>query len=141
MILQPKPNSMNEHIGRIFVTDRYSVELCRNHPDKIFVFGDNLQKTGRGGQAIIRDCKNTFGIPTKVKPAMTESSFFSDKPYECIAVEEELVKLNKLYNMGRNLVFPIDGIGTGLAKLKEKSPMIYNLIKEYFEEKFNLNIM
>ena len=37
---------------------------------------------GRGGQAIIRYCKNSYGIPTKKLPSQYEQSYFTDKEYE-----------------------------------------------------------
>ena len=46
----------------------YTTELVESNPDCLFVFGDNLKHKGHGGQAIIRDCSNTFGIPTKREP-------------------------------------------------------------------------
>ena len=48
--------------------------------------------------------------------------------------------LRKLYSIanhtGRTVVFPFDGIGTGLAEMDVHSPMIFekmnNLIKDFF---------
>ena len=41
-------------------------EFVRNHPDFIFVFGDNLAKKGLGGQAReMRGEPNAVGIATK----------------------------------------------------------------------------
>lgn len=90
----------------------------------IFVFGDNLDRSGRGGQAIIRHEPNAFGIPTKRFPRMHESAFFSDSECERNHV---LTALRNLWHVaqGKQVVFPKDGIGTGLAKMEEKSPLLY----------------
>jgi hypothetical protein len=103
---------------------RYCVKDCTDNPDKLFIFGDNLAGTGTGGQAIIRYQNNAFGIPTKRFPTMHEGAFFHDKDCERNHV---LNALRDLYTQGkmRTLVFPADGLGTGLAKMKEKSPLIY----------------
>jgi len=112
------------------------VPLCNSFPDKIFVFGDNLDEVGKRGQAIIRDCKNSFGIPTKRHPRMDEDSFFSDKDDEMDIVLEKLRQLYKLMIGGKTIVFPKDGIGTGLAKMQEKSPKIYNKMNEIIDMYF-----
>ena len=47
---------------------KYSVDLLNKYPHVIFVFGDNMIRKGKGGQAIISDCQNSFGISTKRYP-------------------------------------------------------------------------
>jgi len=115
---------------------RYSIETVKKYPNKIFVFGDNLEGRGKAGQAIIRDQNNSFGIPTKRKPSMNEDSFFSDKNDE-----KEIVinKLKELYSIGlskKEIVFPLDGLGTGLSKMETMSPNIFNLMNEYISKYF-----
>lgn len=109
---------------QVSTCERFSVNLCRNHPDKIFVFGDNLDRSGRGGQAIIRYEPNAFGVPTKRFPRMHESAFFSDQDCERKHVTDSLRRLWQL-GQSKHIVFPTDGLGTGLAKMREKSPLIY----------------
>jgi hypothetical protein len=125
---------------RVRFEKNYSVELCRAHPDEIFVFGDNLAKKGKAkgaGQAEIRDEPNAFGIPTKVAPATTEDAYFSDKDDEMKKVRAALVELYKLGRVKR-LVFPLDGIGTGRAKTAEKSPQIWAYLNKILEEHFGV---
>ena len=44
-------------------------EYVRANPDKIFLFGDNLEQRGLGGQAAaMRGEPNAVGIPTKKRP-------------------------------------------------------------------------
>lgn len=39
---------------KIETTDIVDVNICRQFPDKIFVFGDNLIGKGKGGQSGIK---------------------------------------------------------------------------------------
>lgn len=108
-------------------TKTLSIDLCRAYPEKVYIFGDNLKAFGKGGQAIIRDEPNAFGIPTKRYPSWDDWAFFSDKEDELLAVKESLRKLYKTAQ-DKVIVFPEDGIGTGRAKMKEKSPVAYKMM-------------
>lgn len=104
----------------------YSVELTRQSPEKIFVFGDNLLGRGGGGQAVIRFEENSFGIPTKRAPSMRNEDFFSDREDELEAVKAALRELyKKAAHENRIIVFPSAGLGTGLAQMPSRSPRIY----------------
>jgi hypothetical protein len=107
------------------VVEEYSIRLLRDSPDKIFVFGDNMKRYGKGGQAIIRDEHNSFGIATKRYPSKDNRAYFSDKPDELDTMMGDLRSLHKLAR-GSVVVFPAWGIGTGLAMLERKSPLIWN---------------
>lgn len=82
-------------------TEQYTPKLLRANPDKVYVFGDNMKGFGKGGQAIIRDEPNAFGIPTKRYPSKDDWAYFSDKEDERQAV---LSSLRKLYVIGQNKV-------------------------------------
>lgn len=114
-----------------------SPPLCRRYSDKIWVFGDNLKKYGKGGQAIIRDEPNAFGIPTKRYPSRDDWAYFSDKADEIEAVKNALRQLYKIAQE-KTIVFPEDGIGTGLARMEEKSPVAYKLMCDILEEHFRI---
>ncbi len=111
--------------------------MCRRYPDKIYIYGDNLKAFGKGGQAIIRDESNAFGIPTKRYPSWDDWAFFSDKEDELLAVKESLRSLYKLAQ-NRVIVFPEDGIGTGRAKMREKSPVAYEMMCDILWEHFGI---
>ena len=114
-----------------------SVQLVRTHPEKVYVYGDNLKHFGKGGQAIIRYEPNAFGIPTKRYPSWDDWAFFSDQPDEIEAVK---VSLRELWKLGQDkvIVFPEDGIGTGRAKMKEKSPIAYEMMCGILSEHFGI---
>jgi len=40
----------------------------QTHPEYIFVFGDNLDRKGKGGAAKLRDMPNSLGFITKRHP-------------------------------------------------------------------------
>lgn len=113
----------------------YTPKLLRANHDKVYVFGDNMKAFGKGGQAVIRDEPNAFGIPTKRYPSKDNWAYFSDKEDERVAV---IVSLRKLYLIGQRkmIVFPAAGIGTGLALMEEKSPKLFDemngILKEFF---------
>ena len=112
--------------------DRIEVTDCKANPSTIYVFGDNLIKKGKAGQAIIRDESNAFGIPTKRLPSMSKQAFFSDKIDEIKAVQVRLDKLSELGKQGVKIVLPSNKIGSGLAKLWEKSPKIASMIDKLY---------
>jgi|GEM_PF-1252918 len=115
--------------GRGVVTQqKYTSKLLRSKPNAAFLFGDNLQGRGKGGQAVIRDEPNAYGIPTKKKPSMSQGSFFSDAEYDSNvqAINAALKKIPS--NMP--IVLPSGGIGTGLAKLREKAPRTFKYLTQ-----------
>ena len=119
----------------------FSVEDCNNNPDKIYVFGDNLIHKGKGGQAIIRDCRNTYGIPTKRLPSMDEDSFFNDDFDEYEAVKSAIEKLIILKHSRKDttFVFPKDGLGTGRAEMNIQSPKLFKYMNKLLNAYFGLN--
>ncbi len=101
-----------------------SREDVRANPDKIFLFGDNLLKTGYGGQArAMRGEPNAVGIPTKKKPSNTPDSFFSDREIETNkAAIHRAFELVESLDEGTVIVIPSAGLGTGLADLPARAP-------------------
>ena len=116
-------------------TEKYTSKLLYENQEKIFVFGDNMVRKGKGGQAVIRDCPNAFGIATKRYPSMNEDAFFSDQPDEFDVVMNDLRQLYKL-SKSHTIVFPVGGIGTGLAQTEKRSFAIWSkmcwILKDYF---------
>ena len=116
-------------------TEKYTSKLLYENQEKIFVFGDNMVRKGKGGQAVIRDCPNAFGIATKRYPSMNEDAFFSDQPDEFDVVMNDLRQLYKL-SKSHTIVFPVGGIGTGLAEMEKRSFVIWSkmnsILKDYF---------
>jgi hypothetical protein len=66
-------------IFKKFITREYVRE---SFGTTIFLFGDNMQRTGLGGQAKeMRNEPNAFGVPTKWKPTMQDDAFFTDDDF------------------------------------------------------------
>lgn len=111
----------------------YTREMAQNNPNALFVFGDNLVRKGYGGQAAaLRGEPNAVGIPTKVSPSV----YMSDKDFEKakIAIDEAFDTLNTHLEKGGVVVWPVDGVGTGLAQLEIRAPKVWNYLKEKTEE-------
>jgi hypothetical protein len=114
----------------IFQHRIYRSDLQAN-PNILYVFGDNLQREGMGGQAaLMRGEPNAIGIVTKRAPSCNDEDFFSDNPEELQLVRGDLSKL--LGQIHRAIVVPSDGIGTGLSELPQRSPLIHEFIKQWF---------
>jgi hypothetical protein len=109
----------------------------QTNPDRLYVFGDNMERKGRGGQAAeMRDEPNAIGIPTKWKPAQTEEAFFSDAAWNNLdvksAIENAFRKLEAHLSSGKDVVLPADGIGTGLAQLPSRAPRLFARMEKWF---------
>ena len=110
------------------VVARYTREEIRANPDKVYVFGDNLDRRGLGGQAAeARGEPNAIGIPTKYSPL----DFLSDDDFDAwlpIAVSD-CERIQKAQAEGKTIVWPKDGIGTGLAALEKHAPKIWKQLQ------------
>jgi hypothetical protein len=121
----------------------YSPALCQRHPEKAFVFGDNLRRFGKGGQAIIRDEENAVGVATKRKPAMTEASFFAEGNEDDLdAVLDDIGRVWSMLKAGKVVVIPVTGdglvsLGRERAELPERAPSIYAAIETHIKEMCN----
>ena len=120
----------------------YSVQDCMNNPTKLYVFGDNVVNHGKGGQAIIRDCPNTFGIPTKMFPSITIESYFMDTPESFDYVDTKFIELYNIFKSNKYevIIFPKDGLGTGLARMPQYSPKLFNHMCESIKSHFGLEM-
>lgn len=109
-----------------FIT-RKMVQVQRT---KIFLFGDNWQRKGFGGQAReMRGEPNVVGIPTKKAPSNETWAFLTDDGYDAnVHAINEAFKLLEAKCREINaeaIVIPKDGIGTGLARLDETAPRTF----------------
>lgn len=120
----------------IKLMQRYSREDLQANPDQLFVFGDNCGRIGMGGQAAAaRGEKNAVGICTKKAPSYEEGDFFTDAEYttNVFIVLADFAPVFEALRSGRTVVWPLDGIGTGLADLPARAPhtlRFINSIKE-----------
>lgn len=105
----------------------------RANPDKIYVFGDNVQRSGLGGQAKeMRGEPNAIGVVTKWAPSMSARAFFDDTAACKMLVERDLLRIQQALDHRRTVVVPADGIGTGLSRLSSCAPNLDRFIKDWF---------
>ena len=108
-------------------------EDLRANPHVFYVFGDNLQRRGFKGQAAqMRGEPNAIGVPTKYRPSMAPEALFYDHTEEAgLHISLGFNQVSLQLNKGKLVVWPLDGIGTGLSKIPENAPKLW----EWMEEK------
>lgn len=113
----------------------------QNNPDILYIFGDNLQRMGYGGQAAeMRDEPNAFGIATKrsISHDYPNDYFFDNQRDAKGIIDNEFRRLNLflLTDEGhyKAIVIPSDGIGTGLSRLPETAPKLLKYIDKKLKE-------
>lgn len=105
-------------------------EELRAKREARFVFGDNMRRVGYGGQAAAcRDEPNAIGVATLYAPG---DYYQPGDPVALHAVLGDLKTVGKALVDGRTVYAPVDGLGTGLARLPEHSPELHRLIVAFF---------
>ena len=119
----------------------WKITDCKENPNSLFLFGDNDQKKGKKGQAIIRDCVNTHGIPTKKFPSNNSDAYYSDEDYDdnCKKIVQSFVKMIDESSKYEEIFFPGDGFGTGLAQLSTKAPNTFTFLNELINKCFGID--
>ena len=110
-------------------------EDLRRNPEVLYVFGDNVARKGFGGQAkAMRGEPNAVGVRTKNSPLMARTAFFTDDPDDVETqnrlIDQDFVRLFAHVKTGGIVVWPADGVGTGLSALPKHSPTTYAHIEE-----------
>lgn len=107
----------------------------QSNPDTYYVFGDNGQGVGLGGQAKeMRGEPNAIGVPTKWAPGMEEYDFFHDTSLgAALLMNDGLRRIKMLIDDGHTIIFPSDGLGTGLSMLPVKAPGLYKQLYDTVE--------
>ena len=115
----------------------WNVRDARENPTWLFVFGDNDEQHGNGGQAQIRDEPNSIGIPTKKAPSYDPNSFYNDNEFtqNCGNIKRACFHILSILKSNKydTLVLPFDGFGTGLANLDTKAPKTFEFLLEIVE--------
>lgn len=145
--VQIQPNLQIKEMKIEIDKEWFTVEKCIANPHKLYIFGDNLMRIGRGGQAQIRDCFNSTGLATKCAPTMNDNAFFrentqEEEDYFKNVISKDVFKIKQRFFAQQvsfdTIVFPADGLGTGLSKLPEKAPGLYNFLKEILYNEFGV---
>ncbi len=118
-------------------------EDCQANPSLFYVFGDNTERYGLGGQAgAMRGEPNSFGVATKWTPTNDDAAFFSDEDFKTIIeiLKNDLELIEVQLSKGSIVVIPLDGLGSGLSKLPEYAPNVDEWLQQRiadFVEKYN----
>ncbi|MGD9564336.1 MAG: hypothetical protein AB7F88_08660 [Pyrinomonadaceae bacterium] len=126
---------MKHKVERIkFITREY----VRENRDKLFLFGDNLERRGFGGQAAaMRGEPNAIGIPTKKSPSYRDDAFFSDEEFEQnkASIDAAFAEImNAVTDSIRVIVIPSGGLGTGRAQLERRAPRTFAHLQKSLTE-------
>jgi hypothetical protein len=104
------------------------------NPKLTYVFGDNVARHGYAGQAAAcRNMPNAHGIATLWEPG----NYFNDKNYQKITTIL-MQDIDALVALKTNIVFPVDGIGTGLARMQQEAPACYDFMCSCLELKLGI---
>jgi hypothetical protein len=100
----------------------------------VYVFGDNVQRQGMGGQAReMRGEPNALGIATKWNPGRDDTDYFDDSDPRCaVILMRDIGKLFAAIGTTR-VVLPYDGIGTGLSQMPQRAPRLYDTMLRIFQ--------
>lgn len=105
-------------------------DRVRSEPEARFVFGDNRERWGFGGQAAaMRGAPNAIGVATLYAPGR----YYRDgDPLALATVASDLYQVAGALAEGRLVYVPTDGLGTGLARLPQSFPALHQLIVAFF---------
>lgn len=120
----------------ILFDGRYSVDLCRQYPTLLFVFGDNGDRRGNGGQAVIRGEPNTLGVATL--PHLGVPAVDGDPHMMHLLADDLCTVETRIVACNKRVVLPVgkDGriaLGTGIANLPYNAPLLYMMLERWFE--------
>ena len=103
---------------------KWTLQDAIDNPDKYFVFGDNDQRRGNGGQACIRPAKNSIGIRTKKYPSIDKGTFYTDNEFQenVRKIDEDINKIEDIAKCNTIVYLAENRYGNGLARLKQKAP-------------------
>lgn len=106
----------------------------------LYLFGDNLVRTGYGGQAKeMRDEPNAVGIATKRAPGRRDQDYFSDDTIEANKdlLDADFMPAYVHVAMRGLLVIPADGLGTGLSELPTRAPLTNQYLEAWIDRLYN----
>jgi len=117
----------------VITAKRYSREQIMADPESLYVFGDNLQRVGLAGQAAAaRYCPNAVGIATLIRPGQPPRAEH-ERDLLYTEAQEKFQLLFTFLQAGGTVVWPEDGIGTGIANLQVRCPELLEYINERLE--------
>lgn len=111
----------------------YTTEQIRKDRNVLFLFGDNAEREGTGGQAkVCRHEPNAVGVITKAKKAHDTDQCYLNDYYlmaNILNITRDFGRIINHLKQGGTVIFPADGIGTGLAELEKRAPQTFEYLK------------
>lgn len=105
----------------------YRKDLQAN-PTVLYVFGDNQARRGMGGQAAeMRGEPNAIGVATldaNIQP-YRDGNFRNNRK----VLDDDFKPIFQALRAGRIVVFPLDGIGTGIADMPARAPKTFEYLQ------------
>ena len=120
-----------------YFTREFVQAVLNYNTDTKFVFGDNDERIGYGGQAgACRGFSNCIGIRTKKSPY----EYYTDTELveNCRKIASDFTPVFKTIIGGGSIIWPEDGIGTGLAELPIRAPRTYDFLQQMYERLVNV---
>lgn len=109
----------------------YRSDLQRN-PNVLYVFGDNVDRYGLAGQAKeMRGEPNAVGVATKWHPTKQSNAYFSNERFQeqSKIIRADLEPVLQALFRKKVVIWPADGIGTGLSDLPSRSPLTWRILE------------
>lgn len=116
----------------IFQSRIYRADL-RANPNVIYVYGDNEERWGLGGQAKeMRGEPNALGVATLKAPGV----FWTDANanHQNAIIDTDMRPVFRALRDGRTVAFPLDGVGSGLADLERRSPLTWRHLQHRIQQ-------
>lgn len=137
-------SNMKLNKSQIRIWDGYwSPKDCQENSNWLFIIGDNLQRAGCGGQAVIRGQENVDGIVTKRRPKTGYSAYLRDSDYSVVSeiIEDDIERICSKVKQGRynGVILSEGGYGNGLAYLYKTSPKLWNFLNALLLEAFRFD--
>lgn len=125
--------------GKLLRPKHIDKGMLLSMPDALFLFGDNMNRTGNKGQAaVMRGHSNALGVPTKWWPCRRPNCYFTDsdlqKPEVRYAIRMPFIKAGTKLMEGGTVVVPLAGFGNGLSQLSHRAPAILEFINHQIAE-------
>ncbi len=126
----------------IILQEKIMREDLRKHPDRVYLYADNLMMDGYGSQAAeMRGEPNAIALPAMRTPYDDVDAYLSDKDYasNVAHIDQAFAQIPK----DRSVVIPVtkdkDGrltpsIGLGLAYMRDKAYVTYCYLQTKFAE-------
>ncbi len=119
--------------GRLILQYRVHRLDLQANPNVLYVFGDNEDRWGLGGQAReMRGEPNAIGVATLKSPGVFWTE--ADAVRQCAVIDADMAPLFDALRNGQTVVFPLDGIGSGLADLERRSPTTWAHLQSKISE-------